>query len=463
MKKYKLDSEDTMSVKSNSSGGSIEGLEKKIAALIINEKKKEISMTPSRISEVPEEYLSDNDDTLHHDTPQMTTNNSTFEDEDKESMRSMGNNMQKKKSSGPQRDVNKSKNALKNFVTQELDIKQSTKNSGFAQPQPVVPQSPLFPQGISQIQGQMLNPFGNYAPNSNLGFNKPQPNFNKPQNTQTQSNSAKVESSPGLFQRAGIANNGTVNNLFGVSGEMLNLNLLMMNQNNLNLYNPQEPVMNDNVGQPLVSLHSQGSINLSEDQKEEEKVFKLVEKNPESFQPSDFQGLHYACVDLNNGFIYFMSPMTKDNFPPTFVNTPGSTAGSINNLNTSMKSNQGNGKIPSMNDFVMASPALGSVNFSPNLFNNNNLLNLMKNQFSPGMNLFNESPGMDPRGFFNPEQPKLGNWSNEWTPEIPTRQIGADPNRLRQNNILWGNQFTKGSSPEQRYGGGFGSFAPKPG
>ncbi len=69
MKKYKLDAEDTMSVKSNSSAGSVEGLEKKIAALIINEKRKEMSMTPSRISEVPEEYLSDNDDTLHHDTP----------------------------------------------------------------------------------------------------------------------------------------------------------------------------------------------------------------------------------------------------------------------------------------------------------------------------------------------------------------------------------------------------------
>jgi hypothetical protein len=179
-----------------------------------------------------------------------TTNTTAFEDEDKDSMRSMGNNMQKKKSSGPQRDVNKSKNALKNFVTQELDIKQSTKNSGFAQPQPVVPQSPLFPQGISQIQGQIMTPFGNYTSNSNLGFSKPQPNFKQQQQQQQQSNqnNTKVESSPGLFQRAGISNNNTVNNLFGVSGEMLNLNLLMMNQNNLNLYNPQEPIMNDNPG-----------------------------------------------------------------------------------------------------------------------------------------------------------------------------------------------------------------------
>lgn len=203
-------------------------------------------------------------------------------------------------------------------------------------------------------------------------------------------------------------------------------------------------------------MQSQGSINLTEDQKDEEKIFKFVEKPPESFQPGDFQGLHYACVDLNQGFIYFLSPMTKDNFPPNFIGTP--QINSNNNLNQSMRSNGGqqNNKISSMNEFVMASPALGSVNFSPNLFNNNNLLNLMKNQFSPGMNFhFNESPGMDPR-FFNPEQ----KWNNEWTPETTTRQVGVD--RIRQSNILWGNnQYNKNSSPDPRFGLGNSAFLSK--
>jgi hypothetical protein len=108
-----------------------------------------------------------------------------------------------------------------------------------------------------------------------------------------------------------------------------------------------------------------------------------------------------------------------------------------------------NPKLSSANnvDFIMASPHLGSVNFSPNPFSNSNLISLVKNQFSPGMNFFQESPGLDPR-FINPEQ-RINTWNNEWTPETPSRQITIDPNKMKQANLVWGNQFHR-SSPEQR-------------
>lgn len=452
MKKYKTDSDsDTLSSKSGYSDSSgMDDLEKKIANMIINEKKRELTYTntPSRISEVPEEeYLSDNDDSLQTST--QISNNPFGEEEDKEESTTKTTGSVSKKKSGGIIDVNKSKNALRNLVREDIDIKQQQNTQKTIPPS----QNPsymnsstnnvLFPQGITQIQGNPI--FGNPQPsnqilgstNGFLNFSKPPTSNNRPTPKQP------VESSPGLFNRPGgnFNNQGApMNNLFGMSGDMLNLNLLMMNQNNLNLYN------SDNVQENSQNLQrSTGSLEyLTEIKPDEEKVFKFVEKTPETFNPNDFSGLHYAAVDVNQGFIYFLSPITKDNFPPPFTSNQVNTNNSLNQ----MKGNSNN-KISSTGnvDFIMASPHLGSVNFSPNPFSNSNLISLVKNQFSPGMNFFQESPGMDPR-FINPDQ-RINSWNNEWTPETPSRPITIDANKMKQANLVWGNQFHR-SSPEQR-------------
>ena len=264
------------------------------------------------------------------------------------------------------------------------------------------------------------------------------------------------EASPGLFARNPNFGSNNNMNLFGVSSgmDMLNLNFWMMNpsSNNNNSSSligsqnliEQSPGMNPQQGGQIQTVSAYPD---NEDQKnnqqsqQPEKVYTLVEKPSEEFNPGDFQNLHYAIVDINAGTIYFITPVTRDNFPPNIVPaTPGTQARNRPTPNTGDSS------------FIMSSPALGNVSFSPNLFGNNNLMSLVKNQLSPGMNFFNQE---SPNTFFHPDQGRnLGNWSTEWTPDTSSRPFNrTDSNSIKPASILWGggNQM-KINSPNQRFG-----------
>ena len=159
MKKYRNEGmeSETNSTLSGLSGGSnsIEELERRISQMIIQEKTRELSNmpTPYNIPEVSEEeYLSDNDPTLE-----------TAKQEEEDKMKKQLQQTQTKKKSAGLLDVNKSKNTLKSFVTQELDVKQHQANQNNNQFSSSIG-NPLFPQGISQIQsGSLMNNslFGN--------------------------------------------------------------------------------------------------------------------------------------------------------------------------------------------------------------------------------------------------------------------------------------------------------------
>mmetsp|Transcript_16517 Transcript_16517/g.14277 ORF Transcript_16517/g.14277 Transcript_16517/m.14277 type:complete len:165 (+) Transcript_16517:1330-1824(+) len=118
---------------------------------------------------------------------------------------------------------------------------------------------------------------------------------------------------------------------------------------------------------------------------------------------------------------------------------------------------------------MQSSPALGSVNFSPGLFNNNNLFNKISanpgsKNFSPQLNFLKESPKMPEGGFFGQGMGSMGkvdSWGVEWTPEGGSRNLpgGGGVNNMSggASGNYGGQQFgwgggNKSNSPQARFG-----------
>jgi len=200
------------------------------------------------------------------------------------------------------------------------------------------------------------------------------------------------------------------------------------------LFKGQNFYQQQNQGyQPPMSQNQVQSMSAYPETNEESKLnddkgaFRFTER-PADEIPNDFvnNNLQYSIVDMQNGFIYFVGPVTKENFPPQFVFMPQQ-----NTPNTNSSFNKQRGL-----DIMIPSPVLNpnTVNFSPNLFGQNQILSLMKNQFSP--NLFNDN--MFDRSYFQDAQ---------WTPETSNRQLNlTDSSKMKPNNLLWG----QNRSPEQK-------------
>jgi len=471
MKKYKneaLDS-DTLSTLSAQTGGSVEDLERRIAELIISDKRNEISAFGNRLPAVNEEdeYSTGID---------MSEELSKNDEEER---------VEKKKMTGAKKktgllDV---KNTLKELVHQEIDTKQQKKSQPTSNP---LLKSPLLPTGISQINNS------SFVNNPLLGTNtSKQPTMNQ-----------QKDPNVTLFNQLSTFNsNQPVNNLFSVPNGMFDLNLLMMNPNHINLFNPSSQPSNpannqaqmmhsppSNMMSPSVQMRAQqgGTMNtgslsdvsngfsLSNIQTvsaypdpnpdphyqqakstEDEKTHKYQEKPLEQLDINSIQNntLQYAIVDTATGTIYFVSPVTKDNFPPTFMNIPKPYPK----------------ELPRKQTFDVMSPALGNVNFSPGIFNNN-LFNLVQNQFSPSVNnIIRESPQINPerRSYVNTQQQVSNTW--EWTPDSQTRQIPFmnNPNKMTPqqtpSNVVWGGAYKTGNSPDQRFSVNNSAFLKKTG
>jgi len=189
----------------------------------------------------------------------------------------------------------------------------------------------------------------------------------------------------------------------------------------------------------------------NESQQREAKTFKLSDKTLEqaNFSESDQANLYYAVVDMSGGNIYLFDQVTKDNYPPPFNQTkqrPNNVP--INNV-----------------DMITSSPALNYTSWTSPPLNTNALLNYPlfnnaltsfgfgKNQFSPNINLFQESPKID-TGFFN-STPKIEGKSSEWTPETMNRPIFSN---LGMKQRLGMANSRGDTPPEVKFGTANGAF-----
>lgn len=243
------------------------------------------------------------------------------------------------------------------------------------------------------------------------------------------------------------------------------------------------------------SGHNDSQESTKEDSREE-RSFKLVEKPIEQFQipqDNDFNGYHYAIMDLNNYLFYIMTNINRENFPPNIpqlqhintntsnsstssnnANNPNTQGGGASSIHNNQSFNFSNSNINERQPFErggskklsleFASPALGSVNFSPNLFNNN-LMNMMKQ--SPGLGFLNDSPlirnNNQYMNNFVPIQHQdsgMSGWNNDWTPETNFRH--QDSGKMKQINMPWGGENYKGpNSPDNRFSASNSAFLRK--
>jgi Myb-like DNA-binding domain len=355
IKKYKTDIDSGLneSPLSTQTGASMDDIEKRISELLIDEKRKE--MSDSKIPSINEE------DEFNEKTNEEFK--SSLEEEDRKKK------LQKKKSGGST-DINKFMNNLKEFVQED---NRQNKIQSMQQSVQQGDKSPLIPQGISQIQGTM---------NMNGLFNMPikqeaqAPKFNNfPQPTQVrQDTNGTTKQEPLMNLLQSISNMGGENPQNKSMNEMLNLNLLMMNSNNLNVFsaNIQQPQTMSGASSPPLSMcspklkpstlqsnyrsqpnsgvfdnfssnnhnsnnfqESMPQFNLIKENKpfiEEPKVHRLVEKATSNFQFDDSNNQQYAIVDHTTGNIFFLTKLTNENFPPQFVSTSQSIQQQQNQL-----------------------------------------------------------------------------------------------------------------------------------
>ena len=234
-------------------------------------------------------------------------------------------------------------------------------------------------------------------------------------------------------------NNININNMNNM-GNMNN----MSNMNNMNsMNNMQQQQNNYNIAQAGLGMAEQYKAASSQpqdlNQDTENKLLKLTETK---FDPPEIDGktytlterpiqqlnvnesnqnnLYYAVVDLSGGQMYLMEQINKDNFPPPFVaqakskNTiQGPT--SLNNLNNSMDII---GNSPALHHGSWTSPPLNTATLMNYPLFNNPLMAFGKN-FSPNLNLFQESPRFD-RNLFS-STPKME--GSDWTPETLNRPL----------------------------------------